>query len=96
MKDDPSQPANARTILCMWAVRDAAAQCGPRDFAKFARLCGEFSAPLGAVVALHAEAADGQSPDVARWQTQTFQIEFPAVMDMTVEEATAWWHRQYT
>lgn len=95
LKDNPALSARDRTTLCMWAVREAAAQCGPREFEKFACLCGDFSAPLGAVMACHAEAADGNSPDVEKWQTTTFQTEFPAVMDMTVSEAREWWSREY-
>lgn len=95
LKDNPSLSAKDRTALCMWAVREAAKQCGPREFAKFAQLCGEFSTPLGAVVACHAEAADGNSPDVEKWQTHTFQVEFPAVMDMTKAQAKEWWSKEY-
>lgn len=96
LKDDPSKTPAERTTLCMWAVREAIAECEPRDFRRFAELCHQFSAPLGAVVALHADAADGNSPDLPSWATTTFQVEFPAVMDMTAEQARTWWDKQYS
>lgn len=72
----------------------ATSRISPRDFAKFAARCARLSAPLGVVVALHAEAADGNSPDVEKWVEHT-RSEWVDVDGMTKEQAREWWMAQY-
>lgn len=75
-------------------TKAATSRIGPRDFAKFAQRCARLSVPLGVVVAMHAEAADGNSPDVDTWVEHT-RSEWIDVDGMTREQARAWWSKEY-
>lgn len=75
-------------------TKAATSRIAPRDFAKFARRCARLSRPLGVVVGMHAEAADGNSPDVETWVQHTL-TEWIEVAGMREQHARDWWISQY-
>ena len=72
----------------------AATGLDPHDWTEFAIRCAKLSAPLGVVVSMHAEAADGNSPDVQAWPAATLR-EWDAVDGMDAAQAREWWIREY-
>jgi S-adenosylmethionine/arginine decarboxylase-like enzyme len=64
------------------------------DWRGFANAVSALDPTLGATVALHAAAADGNSPDVAEWVEHTL-ADAVEVEGMTVAEAREWWHDKY-
>lgn len=76
---------------------DLAASCEPRDFFGFADLVIRRDPVLGATVYLHAEAADGNSPDLRGWVEGTMadQEGLEAADIETPTAARAWWMREY-
>ena len=76
------------------ALASAAAGLDPHDWREFAKRCAKLSGPLGVVVAMHAQCADGNSPDVQDWVESTLR-EWLAVADMTDDQARDWWLDQY-
>ena len=76
---------------------DLAASCEPRDFFGFAELVIRRDPVLGATVRLHAEAADGNSPDLLSWVEGTMH-DYDGLVAQEIDTPTAaraWWMREY-
>jgi hypothetical protein len=67
------------------------------DFSGFARKVSAVDPVLGATVALHADAADGNSPDLAGWIEGTMDDAASLANGgiTTAAAAEAWWLEKY-
>lgn len=82
------------TIITRDQIQSVADIVGPRDFAAFAEGVAAIDEIAGVLAALHADAADGNSPDVQDCVDGTFADRI-ACDDDSVESAREWWLRQY-
>jgi hypothetical protein len=79
-------------------IEQAAEGLAPRDFAGFARRISKLDKVMGKTVAMHAEAADGNSPDLADgWINRTMDdAEALAKAGITTAEAAeVYWMVRY-
>lgn len=69
-----------------------------RDFGEFADLVADLYPVLGETVRLHADAADGNSPDLVDWPQHTADdaVAMAAAGVDTQEAARAWWLNRYS
>jgi len=80
-------------------IEEAAKGLDPRDFAGFARRIKAIDAAVGKTVEMHADAADGNSPDLAEgWIDGTRDdAEALAKANITTEDAAeVYWMVKYT
>jgi len=70
---------------------------GPRDFSAWARRVYYICHPLGAVQRLHADVADGNSPDLREWPELAYKemILLDDAGILTAEAARKWWKKRY-
>jgi hypothetical protein len=78
-------------------IKELADSAAPRDFAGFAALVSRRDPVLGATVHLHAEAADGNSPDLRGWVDGTMadQAALEGAGIGTPSLAREWWMKNY-
>jgi hypothetical protein len=96
---------NEKELMTEEQLLQCARGLGPRDFARFARRVSRIDPVLGETVHLHAEAADGNSPDLLDgldsadygWIYGTLQndLELWERGYNTPELARAWWIWKY-
>lgn len=78
-------------------INTAAEGLGERDFDGFAGRISAIDPALGRVVELHAEAADGNSPDLKDWIGATAEESAQLVEEgiHTTAAAARWWFARY-
>ena len=81
-------------MITLEQLRSMAEDLGSRDFRGFAARVVAVDPVLGETVRLHAEAADGNSPDLADWPQHTYDDYLDLDAD-SVEEARNWWEAKY-
>ena len=75
-------------------IQEVANQVDSREFAEFAEKVTAIDEIAGTLAMLHADAADGNSPDVQDWVRGTFDDAMDCDAE-TVEEAREWWMNRY-
>lgn len=81
-------------MITLEQLQNVAQQVGDRDFHEFAAKVSEIDEIAGALAGMHADAADGNSPDVCDWVRGTFDDALDCDAE-TADEAREWWVSRY-
>jgi hypothetical protein len=91
------QTATEETKMTITELKTLTNDLTARDFGGFARAVSAIDPALGRTVAMHAVAADGNSPDLSGWLQCT--LDDAASLDTggitTADAAEAWWMAKY-
>jgi hypothetical protein len=82
------------TMITKQQLAEIVSNLAARDFFKFAEAVIAIDPVVGATVQMHAESADGNSPDLRDWVQYTLD-DANNCDESTIEAAQQWWRNCY-